>query len=431
MSKTRSSPGPAVLLAAAAGNVLVWLAARPAGQPTGRFIGELCGAEAIVLFSCSLVLATLLPFIESAFGGLDRVFVWHRRVAVAGMVMLVPHLAFITSSPDPFETTLGHGLGNLALAGLLFLTCWALAPRLRAARWPGPIRALARTSHEHWVTAHRLTGLFVTAAVAHAAIVAPSLHSSTVLRVEFIAVGTVGIVAYLYRELVARYVIPSYDYTVDGVKRLNETTVEIALKPVGKALTFTPGQFVVLAFGGQRDWQRHPFSISSAPSDGRIGATIKASGDYTGELVETISRGAAARVVGPFGGFDYRTGRRAQVWIAGGMGITPFISWVRSLDASFDRDVDFYYSARTPEDAVYHGEIEAAGDRLPTLRTHLVYSDSEGMLTADEVMGAVGPAVKPSIYMCGPGPMTRSLARGFFRLGVPRENMRWEDFGVR
>jgi len=46
-------------------------------------------------------------------------------------------------------------------------------------------------------------------------------------------------------------------------------------------------------------------------------------------------------------------------------------------------------------------------------------------------MGTVGPAVKPSIYMCGPGPMTRSLARGFSRLGVPRENMRWEDFGVR
>ncbi|MGO9495211.1 MAG: hypothetical protein ACLQA5_00610 [Solirubrobacteraceae bacterium] len=50
-------------------NIVLWLLARPNGQPTGRFIGELCGAEAVLLFSCSLVLATLLAPIERAFGG--------------------------------------------------------------------------------------------------------------------------------------------------------------------------------------------------------------------------------------------------------------------------------------------------------------------------------------------------------------------------
>jgi predicted ferric reductase len=423
--------GAAGIVTVALGNILIWLVARPAGQPTGRFVGELCGAEAILFFSCSLVLATLLPPIERAFGGLDRVFVWHRRVAIAGLVMLVPHLALVTSPPDPFETTLGHGLGVLALLGLLLLSLWALAPRLRGARWPGPIRALARTSHEHWLTGHRLTGLFVGAAVAHASIVAPSLRESSVLRVAFIVVGAVGMLAYLYRELLARYVVPSYDYTVDDVRRLNEMTAEIELKPEGKALTFTPGQFIVLAFGGLANWQRHPFSISSSASDERLAITVKASGDYTGELVEKISPGVPARVVGPFGGFDYRSGHRDQVWIAGGIGITPFISWVRSLSATFDRNVDFYYSARTPEDAVYHEEIQAAADRHPSLRTHFVYSATEGMLTADDVIGELGPAVHPSIYMCGPGQMTRRLARGFWRLGVPRSDTQWEDFGAR
>jgi hypothetical protein len=40
----------------------VWLVARPGGQPTGRYLGELCGAEVVVLLACALVLATLLPF---------------------------------------------------------------------------------------------------------------------------------------------------------------------------------------------------------------------------------------------------------------------------------------------------------------------------------------------------------------------------------
>ena len=130
--------GPAALGVVAVAYAALWLVARPAGQPAERFIGELCGAEAVLLFSCSLVLATLLPLIERAFGGLDRVAVWHRRVAEAGMLLLIPHLALVTSSPDPYETSFGHGLGDVALLGLLVLVLWAVAPRLRAARWPGP-----------------------------------------------------------------------------------------------------------------------------------------------------------------------------------------------------------------------------------------------------------------------------------------------------
>ncbi len=156
--------GPAALGTIAVGYLALWLVARPSGEPAGRFVGELSGAEAVLLMCCALVLATLVPFIERAFGGLDRVAVWHRRAATVGFLLLVPHVAFITSSPDPYETTLGHALGDLALAGLLLLVLWALAPRLRAARWPGPIRALARTSHEGWLNAHRLTGLFVAVA---------------------------------------------------------------------------------------------------------------------------------------------------------------------------------------------------------------------------------------------------------------------------
>src|SRR5882757_10718169 len=86
--------GPAALGTIAAGYLALWLVARPSGEPTGRFVGELSGAEAVLLMCCALVLATLLPFIERAFGGLDRVAVWHRRAAVAGFLLLVQHVAF-------------------------------------------------------------------------------------------------------------------------------------------------------------------------------------------------------------------------------------------------------------------------------------------------------------------------------------------------
>ena len=423
--------GVAILATVATGNIVVWLAARPSGEPGRRFYGELCGAEAVLLFSCALVLATLLPPIERAFGGLDRVAVWHRHASVAGVLLLIPHLALVTSPPDPYATSFGHGLGDVALAGLTILALWALAPGLRTARWPGLIRRMARATYEHWLTAHRLTGLFVAAAVAHGAIVDPVLHRSPLLRVVFLTVGSVGVVAYVYRELLARYFVPIYDYAVADVQRLNNATLDVALAPQGKRLMFAPGQFVFLAVGGPGGWERHPFSVSSSPSNERVELTIKGAGDYTRELYDKLRPGVPAKLAGPFGGFDYRQGGHDQIWIAGGIGITPFVSWIRSIDGEFDRDVDFYYSVAHSDDAVYLDEINNVTDRCPSLRLHLVSADTDGLLTVDRVIAAVSPDIKPWVYMCGPPPMMKTFSRDLRRSGVPASRVRWEQFGVR
>src|SRR4051812_5932854 len=111
--------GPAAVVAAAVGYAALWLAERPPRPPTDRFLGELAGAEALLLLSCSLVLIALVPYGERWFGGFDRVVVWHRATAVLGVLLLVPHLALVTSAPDPNETGFGHALGDVALLGLL------------------------------------------------------------------------------------------------------------------------------------------------------------------------------------------------------------------------------------------------------------------------------------------------------------------------
>ena len=425
------SPGEVALVAVAAGNLVLSALARPAGQPTGRYIGEVLGVEALLLFSCALVLATVLPFVERAFRGLDRVAVWHRRVAVAGLLLLVPHDALASSTVDRYATSLGSGLGVVSLLGLLFLGLWAMAPRLRAARWPGPVRSLARIGYERWLTTHRLTGLFVVSAVAHAAIVDPVLRRSTTLLVAFVVVGAIGILAYAYRELFARFFVPVYDYSVSSVRRLNESTIEVVLEPVRVALPFVAGQFVFLAFGGRCAWQRHPFTVSSAPGADRLEVSIKALGDFTGDLDRKLQPGDPAKVVGPFGGFDYRRGGPRQLWVAGGVGITPFMSWVRSLDGTFDRDVDLYYSVARRADAVYLDELTAATQAHPSLRVHVVDSSRDGLLDARAIVGGSSGTSEPWVFMCGPPGMMRSLDQGFRQLGVPPGHIRWEQFNVR
>jgi predicted ferric reductase len=257
------------------------------------------------------------------------------------------------------------------------------------------------------------------------------LHRSALLRAEFTVIWVAGMAAYLYRELIARRVVPVYDYEVAEVRRLNETTLDVALEPAGAKLAFAPGQFIFLAFGGVGGWQRHPFSVSSAPSERRLGVTIKAVGDYTRELFDQLRPGVPAKLAGPFGAFDYRHGGHDQVWIAGGIGITPFLSWIRSLDGDFDRHVEFFYSVAHAGEAIHTDEIEAAANAHPSLRVHVVNSQTDARLSAADVLTAVPRGVTPWIYMCGPPAMTRAFATDFRHLGLPATRVRWEEFGVR
>src|SRR6266700_800104 len=144
-----------------------------------RFVQQQVGGEVIVglaitnivLWACSLVLATRAPFLERFFGGLDRMYLWHRWSAVAGVVLLPLHSALVTSAPDPYLNELGSVLGQVALIGLVLLLLWALAPRLSAVmrRLPTKVQRWFM-QYQRWVTRHRLTGLFVVAGLVHGAL---------------------------------------------------------------------------------------------------------------------------------------------------------------------------------------------------------------------------------------------------------------------
>ena len=422
--------GGATIIGLAIVTILLWFLFRPAGQPTGRYLGEMLGTTAIVLFTCSLILATKAPFLERFFGGLDRMYVWHRWGAIAGVVLLFPHYVLVTSVTNSIKSTLGNALGFVALFGLLFLLLWALVPRLPV------VGHHIRTHYQSWFTLHRLTGLFVIVALVHGILVDPVLRLAPVLLAWYLAVATIGTVAYLYQELLHPFIrrLWQYHYTVEAVNRLNQKTVEVVLTPIAQPVSFVAGQFLFVRFGGGLGWERHPFTVSSAPQEASLRLSIKALGDETQWLIDTLQAGIPARVGLAFGRFDYRRGGSRQVWIAGGIGITPFRSWIHAFppEQPLAFDIDLYYTVQIEDEALFLDEISTAAAHYPTFHSHITYSKREGPLTMEHIASSSrGPLSEKEVYLCGPHTMIHYFRRGFRRRGVPSHHIHFEYFNFR
>lgn len=434
--------GPASIVALAAGLLVLWITAKPGGEPGGAYIGQLVGAESILLLSIGLVLISTLPLVEEWFDGIDRAAIWHRRVAITGLVLLLPHVLMAAS---PEGTALGGPLGAIGAIGMVALALWAILPRWQSVV-PAPLRGAVVAlrdapgvvevrrlfgGYERWRALHRTTGVFVAAGFLHGVLDGSPWDDAPVLRWSYVAIGGIGLAFYVYRELLARFFVSLHDYEVDAVERLDAGLAEITLRPLGRHVDYTAGQFAMVYLEGKDGWHRHPFTIASAPHEGVVRVTIKALGDYTSRIHEIVEPGMPAVIGGPHGRFDHRRGTARQVWVAGGVGVAPFLSWLRALDAEgLDHDVDFFLSA--DGEAPFADEIRAIAARHPRLRAHLVDTSIEGRLTPEQVVETAGGAPgELSAFMCGPAGMLRSFQTGLRAAGVPGRRIHREYFDWR
>jgi predicted ferric reductase len=214
------------------------------------------------------------------------------------------------------------------------------------------------------------------------------------------------------------------------VHEIRPGLTEIALRPLGRRIEFVPGQFAMVYVEAKDGWHRHPFTIASPPHEDRLRVTVKALGDYTTRLPDIIERGMPAVVGGPHGRFNHSKGTNRQVWIAGGVGVAPFLSWLRALGGVLPYSVDFFYSA--DGDPPYAAEIRAIADRYESLHVHLVDTRAQGRLTPRHVLEVMGGRLgELSVFMCGPQPMLRSFQTQLVLAGVPARQIHREHFDWR
>lgn len=409
--------------------------------PVRNALVMLTGILAIAAMSAALLLALRPAFAEGALGGLDKMYRLHKWLGIAALVLSIVHwlaakgpkwlvgaglLDRPVRSPRPEITDpiqrlfqqqrgLAEGLGEWAFYATALLLVLALV------KW-FPYRWFFKT--------HRLLAVAFLVLAYHGAILMKFDVWPTPLGFAMVAILISGVVA----ALVALYRSMGFAArtagVVDSVVRHDDNRVlQVGVTLKGRWRGHDAGQFAFVTF--DRSEGPHPFTIASSwHGDGKLMFLIKELGDYTHDLPATLKAGDPVEIEGPYGRFDFETEKPRQIWIAGGIGISPFVARMQALrDGAPKSPVDLFFSSAAPNQNFLpdlRALAESAGVTL-----HFLASPRDGMLSAADVMSAVPQWHEADIWFCGPATFGEQLRHDLSAAGLSASAFHQEFFEMR
>jgi predicted ferric reductase len=387
-------------------------------------LGIAVGAAAVVAMAQTLILAARPRLLEPLFGGLDRMYRVHKWLGISAMVLMILHQQI---EPDFERTVRETGLGELAeeageVAFNALLVLIAISWFRRVPFMPLEI------PYQLWRFSHRFMGVLFAIIVFHQFFVDMPTGVDPSLSVMLNTFGLAGVSAWVYTEFVAPR-LRRREFTVRDISRHDDTTA-VTLSPKGRTMRWRPGQFVFFCVPDAGFSEPHPFTIASAPRpDGALTLSIKGLGGWTRRLPDALRTGMRVQVEGPYGRFDFRKGGARQIWLAGGIGITPFLAWAESLTETERRTIHLVHCVRTPEEAIGVETLQAAAARNPRFSYQLIATAREGRLTAERLTEMAPFAVRDAdLWFCGPKGLKDGILKRLKARGQTPRRVRFEHF---
>jgi predicted ferric reductase len=379
------------------------------------------GSVSIMLMAWSNILSTRAHLLEPLFGGLDRAYRWHRwfgALSVAAMWLHSENIddvkGFAGASRAVAESA--EDLAGTATNLVYFLVGISLL-RLVPTRW--------------WRITHKFLVVPYVIACWHFWTATKPYENRSPWGVWFGAWMLAGVAAWLVRVVWRDIIRRGRPYRVERVEPDGDATA-LELEPLGRPVRHKPGQFAFVKVDKKGAREPHPFTIASAPGEMRLRFVIKDLGDWTSRAVGDIKTGDRVTVEGPYGRLRLSPRRRGAetVWIAGGVGITPF------LGASVSRRPDavplprLFYCVRTREGASGLDMLEQAGQE-GRIRLDLRVSAEGSRLGEDVLRREYGEngLRGAHVVMCGPDALVRDMQRAVRSLGARHVHV--EGFDIR
>ena len=419
-----------------------------------RNIGQealnLSGLLSIALMSLCMLLSIRPAWLEKPLGGLDRIYRLHKWSGILAVGFGVIHWlvsdygeekdgdddkyeSMADELADEMEESAEHKLaivhegvssglrdfgGDLGEPGfylaliMLAVTLWKFVP------------------YKLWRQLHRLMPIIYVLLAFHAVVLAPRGYWTQAVGMLLAGCVVVGVVASIISLTGSIGRRRQVDGTVVSVNK-NGNVTELRCRLDGRWKNHRPGQFAFITFkqregthlasdlGGLflRFEGAHPFSIASANrDDGTITFCIKDLGDFTRKIAQQIQIGQPVRIEGPYGCFqvDRHSRNRRQIWVAGGIGITPFLASLesRKLNPANAPEVDLHYCTRDRDTDAFATRLQDLCSALLGVRLFIHSAKHGELLTAQSLELADNPNRKAEVWFCGPHALANSLKNG-------------------
>lgn len=374
--------------------------------PVGSILPAGLGALSMTSMALALVLAARWPLVDRLLGGPDKSYALHRWLGGFALAGALGHWALASSFGEgvfPVLSESGEDVGTLAAMGLLVMSAAAM------------VRAIP---YHLWKASHMLMGPVFLLAAYHTFFVASPLAVGAAPWSFMAGVSIIGLVA--WAQTLRRKSAPTRLVTVRSIK-LFEGGVDVTLTSDKPLPSFSAGQFATLAHNTARA-EAHPFSLAGGDETSRR-FVIRASGDWTRHLATTLVPGDQMRISKPMGRFRPQTKaqRAPQLWIAGGVGVAPFLAALEGMDPDTGADIHLVYCMSSAAQAPALENLQRHAARLPQLRLTLA-SSAEGtrLRFADVVRFLRGTPENTEIYVCGAPGLKALVHRACTSLGRAR-----------
>lgn len=408
--------------------LLAVLLAVPATSHAGgaTWLSLSASSAAFAAMATNCLLATRPRLLEPLFHGLDRIYRVHRMLGITVVVLVLVHYLV---APNFQGVTLTSGLNRLARAlgeyafyALLLLAALSLVKRVPFTRWEMP--------YGLWRQSHRLFGAVFLLAALHQAFIKRPFDSAALLAVYLNLLAAIGLASFALTQL--RPLLRGHRYRVSDIRREPGATL-VTARPERGGLRARPGQFAFIRFARAGLGEAHPFTIAgAAAAGGELRFAIKPLGDFTRRLRDTLEVGDAMIAEGGYGRFTPARGGDRQIWIAGGIGITPFLAALDGALATPGRQVHLFHCVRQAGEAIERARLEAAARAMPGFAFTLHVSAEAGRLDAAGIIRAC--AFEPAgaeLWFCGPSALREALVTDLARQGKAPARVVFERFEFR
>lgn len=399
----------------------------------------LSGLLSIALMSLAMFLSTRPAWLETPLGGMDRVYRTHKWAGILGVGFAVVHWLIEEVVGDILKAMIGREgrVPKEKFTGLLEVLRdlakdmgeWAFYLVLAML----VITLWKRFPYKTWRILHQAMPVLYLMLALHAAMLAPAVYWTQPVGILIALLGAAGIYGALHSLAGRIGRTRQASGTVTAIERPAPDVLAVSCQLDNNWRGHHPGQFAFITFDEKEG--AHPFTIANADrGDRSISFQIKALGDYTRTLGKRLVVGQAVKVEGPYGRFDMarQDSGAQQIWIAGGIGVTPFLAWLDSLQQTPSQvSADLHYCTRDRANDPFVARLEASCAALSGIRLHVHGAQQGETLSAADVAVAQNGSRRSEIWFCGPRGLAEKLKHELGRIGQGRFSFHQEAFEMR